>query len=104
MSEEHMTKLEGIVQAIEGEAKAPAPSHANLARLTAMFCRTFIEALNEPVPSRSESASWPVGAPPAETITTPLVDPSTPPNPADEAIPTPKPAHRSGKHGKHASK
>lgn len=38
-----VNKLEGIVSAIEGESKAPAPSHANLARLVSMFFRELIE-------------------------------------------------------------
>lgn len=36
------SKLEGLVEAIEGEARSPAPSHANLARLVAQFCRETI--------------------------------------------------------------
>ncbi len=38
-----ITKLQSIIEAIDSEAKMPNPSHANLARLVAMFFRDLIE-------------------------------------------------------------
>jgi hypothetical protein len=35
-------KHEGLVEGIEMESKIPHPSHANLARLVAMFCRELL--------------------------------------------------------------
>jgi hypothetical protein len=40
-------KLEGILSAIEAEAKIPAPSHQNLARLIAMFFRELMAQMEE---------------------------------------------------------
>ncbi len=39
-----LTKLESIIEAIRAEAKMPAPSHANLARLVAMAFEELISA------------------------------------------------------------
>lgn len=39
------TRLESIVEAIDAEAKTPAPSHANLARLVGLFFRELIGTL-----------------------------------------------------------
>lgn len=51
-------QLEGIVSAIEGEAKQPSPSHANLARLVAMFFRLVADDMTskakEVVPAVAE--------------------------------------------------
>lgn len=41
-------KIEGIVQAIEAEAKAPAPSHQNLARLVSMAFRELLGVYEVP--------------------------------------------------------
>lgn len=47
-----LTKLNGIVEAIEGEAAQPAPSHNNLARLTFMAFKevgVLLSGLQAPV-------------------------------------------------------
>lgn len=41
-----MEKLEGIITAVEAESKQPNPTHANLARLVAMFMRETKEAID----------------------------------------------------------
>lgn len=40
-----ITKLEGIVSAIEVESTQPSPSHNNLARLSALFFKELIAQL-----------------------------------------------------------
>lgn len=51
------TKVEGIIDAIEVEHRQPTPTHANLARLTALLARTILEELNKPLASPSEAPS-----------------------------------------------
>lgn len=41
-----MNELEGIIQAIEMESRRPAPSHNELARLTARALRVIQSALD----------------------------------------------------------
>lgn len=60
-------KLSGIVEAIEGEGKLPSPSHNNLARLVAMFCKELIEGLFPP-PAIAESSTETIGIQ-SQTIT-----------------------------------
>lgn len=45
-----IAKLEGYLDAIEQEATQPQPSHANLARLVAMFMRAIVETYKQPAP------------------------------------------------------
>jgi hypothetical protein len=67
-----LIKLEGIITAIESEAKMPNPSHANLARLTAMLARALIEAPQHPAEeSTAESETAPVDEPEENTILEP---------------------------------
>ena len=55
----NLTAIQGIVDAIKGEAKIPQPSHSNLARLIGMLADLVIEHLkstapdpeNKPVPA-----------------------------------------------------
>ncbi len=41
-----MSKLEGIIQAIEAEERRPLPSHSNLARLSAMAFRELMKEID----------------------------------------------------------
>lgn len=41
-------KLEGLISAIESESRQPSPSHNNLARLVAMFCKELIKQSEKP--------------------------------------------------------
>lgn len=51
-----VTKLKGLVSAVEDESTRPSPSHNNLARLTAMFMHEIIALLE---PSNKQSAYSP---------------------------------------------
>lgn len=58
-------KLNGVIEAIEAESKQPSPSHANLARLVAMFFREFLD--------EAKAASVPHGTFTAVAVTPPEV-------------------------------
>ncbi len=83
-----LEKLEGLISAIEGEAKQASPSHANLARLTALALREFLLSLSEPAPqSAVEEKSWPV-----------VDEPPTAPESDLPPTDTPEPKHHAKRH------
>lgn len=54
-----IAKLQGLIDAIEGESRAPAPSHNNLARLVASFCKELLIVINTPAPAAQEQSKAP---------------------------------------------
>lgn len=50
-----MTKLEGLIEAIEMESRLPSPSHGNFARLTAMAFRELLVSDQPPVVTSTAS-------------------------------------------------
>lgn len=52
-----MSKIDGLISAIEAEAKQPHPSHANLARLVAMIFREMYgDCRPQPAPATTATS------------------------------------------------